>query len=333
MIGCGLIGVRHVDAIIESERAYCAGVLATGNKNSKQFCEERGLEYVTDQNRFFRKEFDGIIIASPNESHLRHLALCAYYDISVLIEKPVIASNQSITILDNINQDYLKNRVLAGHHRHHHPYVSELKRLIEDGALGRIVAINGKAVFYKPESYFRAGEWRTQYGIGGVGLINLVHEVGLMRYLIGEVTDIKSFSSNLIRGHSAEETIALSISFENGALGTFIVSDTAASPYSWEMSVGENSAYPNYDYDCYEVMGTNGSIGFPSLKLANYSGERNWWSELNFHDVRKAPQDPFLRQFEHFCDVVEGSSLPLVSFQDGLACVRYIEDILKENKI
>ena len=151
--------------------------------------------------------------------------------------------------------------------------------------------------------------------------------------MCSQLGSIKSFSSNLIRGHSAEETIALSIRFENGALGMFMVSYTAASPYDWELSVGENPAYPSYDYDCYEIMGTNGSIGFPSLKLASYSGEKSWWSELNFRGVRKVPHDPFLKQFEHFCDVIEGRSLPLVSLQDGLACVRCIEDILRENKI
>ena len=90
MIGCGLIGVRHVDAIQASGGICCTGVLATGNESSKKFCKERRLEYFTDQNHFFIKEFDGIIIASPNELHLSHLALCAYYDTPVLLEKPVI---------------------------------------------------------------------------------------------------------------------------------------------------------------------------------------------------------------------------------------------------
>ena len=90
MIGCGLIGVRHVDAILASEGTCCKRVLATGNESSKKFCKERRLEYFTDQNHFFSKEFDGIIIASPNELHLSHLALRAYYDTPVLLEKPVI---------------------------------------------------------------------------------------------------------------------------------------------------------------------------------------------------------------------------------------------------
>jgi predicted dehydrogenase len=203
--------------------------------------------------------------------------------------------------------------------------------MIDGDELGEVVAVTAKATFYKPDSYFQEAAWRTKYGIGGVGLINLVHEIGLMEYLFGPLLKIKSLTSNFVRLNLAEETIALCMEFKSGALGTMLVSDTVVSPYSWEMSVGENPAYPNYSFDCYEIMGTNASIGFPSMQLASYPGERNWWNDMSFSVIKKDISDPFERQFNHFCDVIEKKALPLISWYSALKAVEHISSVLKRD--
>ena len=44
--------------------------------------------------------------------------------------------------------------------------------------------------------------------------------------------------------------------FANGAVGSMLLSDAAASPMSWEMAAGEDPIYPQYsDRDCYLVTG------------------------------------------------------------------------------
>ena len=121
----------------------------------------------------------------------------------------------------------------------------------------------GSAVFCKPDSegYFDPPyDWRRRPG-GGPILINMVHEVGNLRAMVGEIVAVQAFASNATRGFEVEDTVAINLRFQGGALGTFLLSDTAASPRSWEQTSRENEAYATYDdEDAYVIIGTRGSL-------------------------------------------------------------------------
>ena len=103
--------------------------------------------------------------------------------------------------------------------------------------LGPIVAVVGTALFYKPDDYFDVGGgWRRQPG-GGPILLNLIHEVNNLLSLVGDIVRVQAVTSNATRGFPVEDTAAMVFTFANGALGTFLLSDAAASPRSWEQTV------------------------------------------------------------------------------------------------
>jgi predicted dehydrogenase len=86
--------------------------------------------------------------------------------------------------------------------------------------------------------------------------------------LCGEIVAVQAFSSHATRRFPVEDTVAINVHFANGALGTFMLSDTAACARSWEQTSQENKAYSTYpDEDCYVVAGTFGSLSVPTMRL------------------------------------------------------------------
>ncbi len=94
----------------------------------------------------------------------------------------------------------------------------------------------------KPDDYFEVA-WRREAGAGPI-FTNLIHDIDLMRALCGDVTSVQAIETNAIRGHAVEESAAVLLRFENGALGTLNVSDATVAPWSWETTSGENRGFP-----------------------------------------------------------------------------------------
>ena len=224
--------------------------------------------------------------------------------------------------------------MLIGHHRAHSPIMAKARELVESGALGRIVAVQGSAVFYKPDEYFASGPWRRQPG-GGPILLNMIHEVHNLRMLCGEIASVQAIASRAVREFPVEDTVAINLQFRSGALGSFLLSDTAASARSWEQTSRENPAYASYaDEDCYVVMGTMGSLSIPTMRVKRYDHpeDRSWWKPFTERVEPIVRDDPIARQLEHFGAVVRGEAAPIVAARDGLANLCVTEAIVEAAK-
>lgn len=201
--------------------------------------------------------------------------------------------------------------------------------VIQSGRLGKLVSIIGSAQFYKPDQYFIDGPWRKEVG-GGPILINLIHEIGNFRSLCGEISAVQAISSSAIRCFPVEDTVAINFLFENGVLGTFLLSDTAATAKSWEQTSRENPSYPTYqDEDCYTVTGTAGSISIPTMRIKLYppGATPSWWMPFLEENIEIARKDPLSCQLQHFIDIIEGKVSPLVSARDGFRNLQITEAI------
>jgi predicted dehydrogenase len=261
---------------------------------------------------------DAVIVSSPNPFHYEQALACIERAIPILVEKPVtndlIEARQLAAAVAAS-----KVPLLVGHHRAHSPLMKAAKGFLDSSEFGRLVMVQGAALFYKPAHYFDDGPWRKELG-GGPILINLIHEIDMVRRLCGEVEAVSALASNRMRGFDVEDSVTMNFRLVNGALGNFILSDVAASSKSWEMTSGENPAYPHDgDQNCYHFAGMNGSLEFPTMRTKHYAqeSERSWWRRFEEGRLKVEPRDPLERQLEHFVQVIRGNATPLVSARDG----------------
>jgi predicted dehydrogenase len=274
-----------------------------------------------------------VVLATPNQLHVEHALQCIAADVPMLLEKPIAPTVAEAQTLVQA-ADAAGARILIGHHRAHSPIMGKARQVVDSGMLGKLVAVTGSATFFKPDVYFADAPWRSQPGAGPV-LLNMIHEVHNLRMLCGEIVAVQAFASNATRGFAVEDTVAINLRFASGALGSFMLSDTAACARSWEQTSPENKAYPSYaDEDCYVISGTNGSLSVPTMRLKTYPrpDDRSWWKPFEEGVVGVVRDDPLKHQIEHFGAVVRGEAEPLVSARDGLANLRVTEAIIEASR-
>jgi predicted dehydrogenase len=211
--------------------------------------------------------------------------------------------------------------------------MGKAREILSSGQLGQLVGVVGTALFHKPDDYFEVGGgWRRHPG-GGPILLNLIHEVNVLMELAGDIVSVQASVSSAARGFLVEDTAAMVFRFANGALGTFMLSDAAASPRSWEQTSQENVAYASYDHqDAYHVAGTGGSLSIPTMQLMTFSGPRSWYEPLSVTTVSAERTDPLANQIEHFAAVIRGEQEPVVSGRAGLKALRVTEAVTRAAK-
>jgi predicted dehydrogenase len=326
--GAGIIGLAHMDVVRQSPNCTLSDIVDP-SPAARDIATKAGVPLHASLDELFAKgRPDGVILATPNQLHLEHALACIAAGVPMLLEKPITPTVREAETLVNA-VDKAGAKVLIGHHRAHSPIMACAKKLIADGRLGPIVAVMGSAVFFKPDEYFADAPWRKEAGAGPV-LLNMIHEVHNLRMLCGDIVAVQAFSSRATRGFPVEDTVAINLRFSNGALGSFMLSDTAACARSWEQTSQENKAYATYpDEDCYVVAGTFGSLSIPTMRLKTYAKaeDRSWWKPFETSVADMTRDDPLAHQIEHFVRVIRGVAEPIVSARDGLQNLRITEAI------
>jgi len=322
--GAGLMGKRHVAAIGAVAEARLAAIVDP-SAGAQQYAGGLGVPWFPCLEQSIAAGVaDGVIVATPNHMHVENALECVAAGLPALVEKPICVEVASAGRLVAA-AEAAGVALLVGHHRRHNPLIAAAKGEIERGAIGRIVAVQGMAWLYKPDDYFETA-WRRQPGAGPV-FINLIHDIDLLRHLCGEIVAVQALESHGVRGNPVEDSAAILLSFENGALGTVTVSDTVVGPWSWELTAGENPDYPKTDEACYLIGGTEGSLELPKARIWRYPGVRSWWQPMDTCKVGSEPADPLVRQMAHFCAIVRDGIEPLVCGREGLRTLRVVEAV------
>ena len=314
-MGAGAIGRRHVE-LMQRDTGFAVVAIADPAAQSAAYADAQGVAHFADHRRLLERVApQGVVIATPNALHAEVAIDCLDRGIPVLIEKPVADTlDCARAIVDATRRTGVA--ALVGHHRRHNPLLRTAREFLRSGGIGRVVAVSATDLRRKPDAYFDAAPWRREPG-GGPLLINGIHDLDCLRFLCGEIDSVVAVASRSARGFAVEDTVAVTVTFATGALGTLTLSDAVQAPWAWELASGEEPDYPFQLDDVYRIGGTEGALGVPTL--THWRNERGGGRRDPF--VRRqlfyVPADPWLEELRHFAQVIRGTATPLITPDDG----------------
>lgn len=325
VVGAGLVGVRHIDAIAQATNVELSAIVDTSDA-ARQMASAMEVEFYSSLTEMLdNAQVDGAILSTPTPLHVEQGIECIAAKCPVLIEKPIAASATDATqLLTLVSESGVP--ALVGHHRRHNPLIQKAHELITAGEIGDVRSAQGTCWLFKPDDYFEVAPWRQKKGAGPIS-VNLVHDVDLMRHLLGDVIRVQAAATQSTRGFENEDVAAAVLTFANGVIGTISVSDSIVAPWSWELTARENPAYPVTDQSCLMIGGSHGSLSIPDLTVWSHRGVRSWWEPISATSYPQLASDPLVNQIEHFAKVIAGDAEPLVSVLEGLKTLQVVEAI------
>jgi predicted dehydrogenase len=325
VIGAGVIGLTHLEAIAHTPGFQISGIVEPG-ATGVEIAARRRLRLYADLDDAIGDRPDGAIVATPNETHVAIATRLVEAGIPVLVEKPIAGSVAEARRLVDLSAK-TGIPVLTGHHRRFNPIIEAARTLAGSPEFGHLVQGSVLCALNKPASYFDVA-WRRAPEAGGPLLINLIHEIDLLRHLFGEIDAVTAIASNRERGLEVEDTAGAVLAFAAGGLVTISISDCAAGPWAWDLTAGENPGrFPAHRAQSHFFSGSAGAFSLPDLTAWSYPAEPSWTEQMQPRRIDVVPGDAYQRQILHFGDVIAGRAAPRCSALDGMRNLAVVDAI------
>lgn len=320
--GLGAIGRKHVE-VLRSLESCARVVIADPSPAAQKYAAERGLSIFGGIKEMLEFEKpDAVVVAVPTADHLSVATACIECGTPVLVEKPIADTLDAARLLVERAEE-AGVPLLVGHHRRFSPAIQVAAEQICQGHIGTPIIATVLYTFKKPDSYFDI-PWHREPAGGGPVLINLIHEIDQLRFLLGDVDSVQAMQSHDVRQLAVEDTAVVLLRFKSGVLATISISDAAAAPWSYDLVSGEwdlmserGTSVDRGKEDTHFISGTLGSITLPGLRAYTFKHEQGWANALDVDQLKTERGDPYALQAAHFLQVSQRQVEPLVSGRDA----------------
>ncbi|MBT4672611.1 MAG: Gfo/Idh/MocA family oxidoreductase [Rhodospirillaceae bacterium] len=238
MITAGILGLGRWGRLLvgsvqgkSDHIRFAAGATRTPRK-ARAFAKESGLELCADYAELLaRPDIDVVFIATPHSQHFGQILEAAEAGKHVFCEKPfTLDPGDTKAALEALGKAGLKAGV--GFNRRFAPNTIELKRMLDEGELGKVVHI--EANFSNNMSQYTKA-WRNsadESPAGGMTSLGM-HAVDTFIHLLGPISNLTASSRNIAMPFDVDDSTTMLMNFAagpTGYLGTF-----ASSTLMWRV--------------------------------------------------------------------------------------------------
>jgi predicted dehydrogenase len=219
-----MIARFHARALADVPGTRVVALVSRSEANARAMAQQLSLtcDVSTDLNAVLaRPDVHVVIVTTPSGAHREPAVAAAETGKHVVVEKPLEITTQRC------------DEIIAACDRHRVKLCTifpsrfgdanrALKAAVDAGRFGRLTLAETTCKWWRSQAYYDEGGWKgTQALDGGGALMNqAIHNVDLLLWMMGPVTQISGLTATLAHERiEVEDTAVACLRFANGALG------------------------------------------------------------------------------------------------------------------
>lgn len=220
IIGCGRIAQRHAEHI--NKLGELVAVCDIEKDSADALANKYSCKAFYDISDLLKSQLaDVISICTPNGLHSDHAISSLNAGYHVICEKPMAIKVSDCGEMIKSAEKSNKRLFIIKQNRYNPPVVA-VKKIIEEGKLGKIYSVQLNCFWNRNPDYY-ANSWKGSLDLdGGTLFTQFSHFIDLLYWIVGDVRRVFAFTNNYAHKEiiEFEDTGVSILEFYNGAIGT-----------------------------------------------------------------------------------------------------------------
>jgi predicted dehydrogenase len=225
-------------------------------------------------------DVNAIYIATPPSTHEEYALMAMKAGKYVYVEKPfTLDASSARRIAEAAKKSGIK--LCVAHYRRQMPLFKKVKQLLDEHYIGK--TITASIIFHQHGMAPSADNWRLDPAISGGGYFHDLapHQLDLLYYFFKAPVHVQGISINQAHTYEADDTVACTMVFENGAVMNGLWSFSAAA---------------EEEKDICEITGTEGTIWFSVFGMKEIVIRKNGKEEIIPFEPLQHVQQPMIEK-------------------------------------
>lgn len=255
-IGCGNVTeVKSGPAFARIDHSSVVAVMRRDEERGWDYADRHGIGkcYTNAAHLVNDPEVNAVYVATPPAFHAEYAIMAARAGKHVYVEKPM-ALNYSQCREMIVEAEKAGVMLFVAYYRRSLAYFRKIKEILDSGGIGEVRTAHIK--LFKPVApeVFEQDPlpWRYDPEISGGGLLVDLgcHQLDLLDFLLGPVTEVKAMAGNWVKRYPVEDVVSACFKFDSGVLATA----------SWNFTVPEELHQEEV-----EIVGSSGRLRFSTF--------------------------------------------------------------------
>ncbi|GII23794.1 Gfo/Idh/MocA family protein [Planosporangium mesophilum] len=326
IVGGGIIGRTHADAILRHPRLRIAAVVDPVSAASAALAERVAAgtgtrppaRYETLTAALADGDVDLVAVCTPSGLHAGVVEEALAAGRHVVLEKPLDATLPSARRLARLAAAAEERGQVCSVISQHRfdPASVAVSRAVAEGRLGRLTSAVASVAWWRGQDYYDSAAWRGtwQYDGGGAAMNQGIHTVDLLLWLLGRPVEVFGYTGLLAHERIEVEDVAVAtVRFASGALAVLHATTAAYPGLAVRLQVHGSRGSAVIHDDQVEYLHPDGGVPADQLRGA------------------PEPADGFvvghLRQYRDIVDAIEHGRPPAVRVPDALLAFTVVKAV------